>query len=113
MHSPGDALVLAVSSPVSLEVTLSSVDGLVHLVTTCCVLSSLLLSRWKPLSTARHCSSTAPSGSSRASSDPRAMLSRAMHRKRPQTEAHFGSATATTDAIGMSIIWTEGWAQIA
>lgn len=102
---------MTVSSPASLEETLSSVHGLVHLGTTGCALSSLLLSRWKPLSTARHCSSTTPSGSSRASSDPRAMLSSAIHRKRPQTETHLGSATATTDAIGMSIIWTEGWAQ--
>lgn len=101
---------MTTSRPASLEVTLSSVEGLVHLLTAYWALSHLLLSREKPLSKAKHCSSMAPSGSSRASRDPSAMLSSISHRKRPQMGAHFGSATAITEAIGMSVIWTQGCA---
>lgn len=38
------------------------------------------------------------------------MLSSIAHRKRPQTETHFGSVTAITEAIDMSVIWAQGQA---
>ena len=38
------------------------------------------------------------------------MLSSIAHRKRPQTETHFGSVTAITEAIDMRVIWAQGQA---